>query len=93
MLWKLAVDRHYRSGTMLTPGKEAVLGFNRFITIFKHSRKGFYKTFVREIMIEYSRDIVLAGAVTTGIVRGALVMVRVDVVGSSTLGRPDSWQM
>ena len=48
---------------------------------------------MREIIIKYSRDIVLAGAVTTGIVRGALVMMRVDVVVSSTLGRPDSWQM
>ena len=44
-------------------------------------------------MIKYPRDIVLAGAVTTGRVCGALVMTRVDVVGSSTLGRPDSWQM
>ena len=53
----------------------------------------FIRHFVREIMIKYSRDIVLAGAVTTGRVCGALVMTRVDVVGSSTLGRPDSWQM
>ena len=44
-------------------------------------------------MIKYSREFVLAGAVTTGMVGGALVVTRVDVVGGSTLGRPDSWQV